>query len=260
MFLRRIVESFVVRNWSVVITELFVVIVGVFIGIQVSNWNDARIDKTRARSYLERIRADLDADIVNYRNRLQFWDAVSGYGAQALGYSETGSLGDRTEWDLLLAFFQASQLADFYTTSVTYDELKGAGELGLIEDLELRNLLAYYYTNADDPTLTERPAYREHVRGLVPLHIQSYIWSNCFRSNEFNIQVMIECKAPVDATDAAKVITAISSDKQLMSELRYWMSSMHVASIIGRDRIIFATDLRASIDAASIGVSANEKP
>jgi len=260
LFIRRIVENIRAQNLSIATIELLVVVVGVFIGIQVSNWNDARIDQSRAHSYLERIRDDLDADIVNYRDRLRFWAVVYEYGAQGLAYTDTGNLGDFAEWDQLLAYFQASQLAEFYTTQATYDELKSGGELGLIGDLELRNLLAYYYTAADNPVLTERPAYREHVRGLIPLHIQNYIWENCYASNEIGTQVMNECEAPVKVAGAAQLVAAISGDIQLMSELRYWMSTMHVAMIIGRDRIAFATRLRDSVDAEISGVPASETP
>jgi hypothetical protein len=35
-----------------------------------------------------------------------------------------------------------------------------------------------------------------------------------------------------------------------MNELRYWMSTMKVASRIGRDRIASAEDLRVKVDAA----------
>lgn len=249
-----------IRSLSVAAIDLFVVVVGVFIGIQASNWNDARLDQLRARSYHERIRADLDADIANYRVRLAFWEHVLEYGARGLGYAETGNLGNFTEWDLLLAYFQASQLDEFYTTQTTYDELKSGGELGLIGDLELRNSLAYYYTNANNPTLTERPAYREHVRGLIPLHVQVYIWENCYSSNDLGIQVMHECETPVDPGEAAQLLAAISGDKQLISELRFWMSTMRVALLIGGDRVAFATKIRDSIDAKTGGVPGSGNP
>lgn len=147
MVIRRILESLGSRNFSMFVVELLIVIVGVFIGLQVSNWNEARIDRNRAISYLERIRADVDADIVNYRDRLCFWEEVSAYGVAALGYANTADMGKLTWWDLLLACFQASQLAEFYATQSTCEELKSGGELGLIRDLELRNLLARYYTS-----------------------------------------------------------------------------------------------------------------
>lgn len=260
MVTHRIAASLKSQNYSNILIELFVVIIGVFLGIQVSNWNDSRIDQSRAHSYLERIRADLDADILNYRDRERFWEAVSRYGAIGLNYAETGKLEDLTEWDVLLAYFQASQLAQFYTTQTTYDELKSGGELGLIGDIALRNALAYYYTNANNPVLTERPAYREHVRGSIPLNIQNYIWEDCYASDELSIQKLIDCEAPVDAKESARLIAALSGDEPLMSELRYWMSTMYVALIIGRDRTTFATRLRDSINTQIAGESSVENP
>lgn len=236
------------------VVELLIVIVGVFIGLQVSNWNEARIDRNRAISYLERIRADVDADIVNYRDRLRFWEEVSAYGVAALGYANTAEMGELTWWDLLLAYFQASQLAEFYTTQSTYEELKSGGELGLIRDLELRNLLARYYTNADNPVLTERPVYREHIRAIVPLHVQNHIWENCY-SSDGETQRLIDCESPVGPGPAADLVEAISGNEQLMSELRYWMSTMRVAQIIGGDRVKLAEQLRRAVHEAIDGDS-----
>jgi hypothetical protein len=245
--IRRIVESLRTRNFSVFAAELIIVIVGVFIGLQVSNWNDARVDRVRAHSYLERIRNDLDADIVNYKDRLRLWDEVSAYGEQALSYANTGDQDGLTDWDLLLGYFQASQLAEFITTRSTYDELKSGGELGLILDPELRSRLASYYTNADNPVLSERPAYREHVRGLIPLHVQSYIWKNCY-SIRGESQIFEDCKAPRTQKDVADFIKVISKNTQLTSELRYWMSTMQVAIIMGIDRTSGAEQLRSLVN------------
>jgi len=203
----------------------------------VSNWNDSRIDRDRA---------DLVSDILNYQDRLRFWKEVSAFGSMGLTYARTGNMDGLTEWDLLLAFFQASQLAEFQTTRSTYDELKSGGELGLIRDLELRNLLASYYTNADNPVLSERPTYREHVRGLIPLNIQNYIWENCY-SSEGAFRSFLECEAPIEMTEAARLVDIISSNAQLISELRYWMSTMRVALIMGNGRTELAEQLNSIV-------------
>jgi hypothetical protein len=243
LIIRRIVESFRTRSFSVFAAELIVVVVGVFIGIQVSNWNDARLDRFRAHSYLERTRNDLDTDIINYGDRLKLWDQVSAYGALVLNHVNTGTEEELAEWDLLLAYFQASQMAEFITIRNTFDELKSGGELGLIRDLDLRNRLASYYLYADNTVLSERPAYREHVRGLIPLHVQSYIWTNCF-SIQGESQVLKDCDAPIEQKDAADLIEVISKNTKLTSDLRYWMSSMQVALIMANDRISTAEQLR----------------
>ena len=48
---------------------------------------------------------------------------------------------------------------------------------------------------------------------------------------------------------AARIVSAIRGDPKLMSELRYWMSTMQVVSIIGRDRTALARHLLSSVDA-----------
>jgi hypothetical protein len=258
MILRRLSQSLKEQNWTAIWIEFILLVSGVFLGIQVSNWNAERVDAARAHDYLERIRDDIEADIANYQDRLSFWGDVSSYGAKGLAYAETGEAKSVTQWDLLLAYFQASQVAEFYTTDATFEELKSAGELGLIKDTHFRYELAQYYSLGFNPLLTERPRYRENVRGIVPLEIQNYIWSNCYSTSTDSIQKMLPCKSPIDEQAAAVIVNSIRNDKTLMSELRYWMSSMHVAALYGKSRIKRATDLRADID-TMIGILPTEK-
>jgi hypothetical protein len=257
MILRRVIEHVKAQNWFAVAIDFVIVVVGVVIGIQVSNWNAARHDEARARSYLERIRGDLDADIANYGNRIEFWKKVSSYGAKGLAFADRGEAGGAGQWEMLLAYFQASQVAEFWTTQTTYDELKSAGELGLIADLDLRDRLAQYYTNAGNPALTERPKYREHVRGAIPLDVQLYIWENCYGSDSSGDQEFLSCAAPIDESRAAEIVRRLSSDAALMAELRYWMSTMHVATLIGRDRTASAGEVLKSVETA-LGVRPSE--
>jgi hypothetical protein len=248
MLLRRVIGHVRRQGWAAIAIDLVIVVVGVFIGIQAANWNESRASESRAHAYLERIHNDLEADIANYDNRMQFWNDVSDYGQTGLSYADNDNIGQRTQWDLLLAYFQASQVGEFWTTSTTYDELKSVGELNLIANLKLRNALARYYTEAGNPALTERPAYREHVRGVIPIDVQLYIWTRCYASNAMGEQDLRDCASPVSEARAAEIVNAIRSNRVLMSELRYWMSTMKVASMIGRDRATFAKQVRAAVD------------
>jgi hypothetical protein len=252
MLLRRVIEHLRKQQWTAIAIDFVIVVVGVFIGIQVANWNAERVDRQRADAYLERIHTDLETDLANYRDRMAFWGVVLDYGRQGLAYAETGDAGGVSQWQLLLSYFQASQVAEYYTTSATFDELKSAGDLSLIANVGLRNALAGYYTNAANPVLTERPAYRVHVRSIVPLDIQEYIWANCFRTTPTGQQSLVDCAAPVSEARAAAVVNAIRDDRALMGELRYWMSTMTVATNIGNDRVANATQLSEAV-AAEMG-------
>ncbi|MBU1188318.1 MAG: hypothetical protein KKC01_04730 [Gammaproteobacteria bacterium] len=251
MILRRLASAFRRQDWSTVAVEIMIVVLGVFIGIQVANWNDVRIDAGRAVAYLDRIDQDLDADLATLADRKDFWRQVSRYGETGLRYAQTGMADEASHWNVLLAYFQASQVAEFVTTQATYDELRSAGDLELISNLDVRNELASYYNFGAAPTVVERPAYREHVRGIIPMDIQSYIWDSCYESNDTG-QLMFECAAPVDDQTARAVINMLADNALLIEELRYWMSTMHVAQLIANDRVAAATALKRMIAAEGI--------
>ncbi|MDA3934624.1 MAG: hypothetical protein PF630_09930 [Gammaproteobacteria bacterium] len=236
------------QNWFAVGLDFLIVVFGVFIGFQVTIWNQDRQNNDRAEAYLERIGGDLDADLVGYAERGVFWADVSDYGATALAYANTGNAKGASQWELLLAFFQAGQIGEFFTRDTTYEELKSAGELGLIDNTDLRNQLANYYTNADNPALSERPRYREHIRGLIHFDIQLYIWENCYRTTSGVNQDMFACDSPIDEARAAEILGGLVQNTTLIEELRFWMSTMHVASIMGRDRSEFARRIRKALD------------
>ena len=248
MILRSITRHVESQNWFAVWLDLFIVVFGVFIGIQVANWNETRVDQQRTQGYLERISADLESDIDIIEARSEFWRQVAGYGAVGLKYTNTGDAGGHSNWELLLAYFQASQVAELLLSQSTFDELKSAGELRLIPNVDLRTGLARYYLFPASATVNQRPPYREHVRGLIPVDIQNYIWDFCYATNEVDNQQMLPCPSPIDEESAAKIVNTISTDVGLMNELRYWMSTEHVMGIIARGLSEGAAGLRQQVE------------
>jgi len=47
------------QDWTAVFLDFVIVVLGVFMGLQVQNWNEARLQQQTARVYVERIRDDL---------------------------------------------------------------------------------------------------------------------------------------------------------------------------------------------------------
>jgi hypothetical protein len=249
MIIRRIADAFRQQDWRSVAMETLIVLLGVFLGLQADNWNSAREDHARARGYLERIRNDLESDRASYTDRIRFWGTVADFGKIGLAYAETGDAGDRSQWELLLAYFHASQVAELLVVHTTYDELKSAGELGLIYDLPFRSRLAFYYTNADNVAFTERPDYRKHVRGIIPVDIQDYIWDHCFEEDPAGGQTLLDCPPPIDPARTAQLVERISRDEALMEELRYWVSAVRVAAIIADNGRVLVDALLVSVKA-----------
>ncbi|OGT60806.1 MAG: hypothetical protein A3E01_19685 [Gammaproteobacteria bacterium RIFCSPHIGHO2_12_FULL_63_22] len=60
MIVRRIVEHLKNQHWTSVLIELAIVVLGVFIGLQVDNWNQARGERAAETGYLSGLREDVD--------------------------------------------------------------------------------------------------------------------------------------------------------------------------------------------------------
>jgi hypothetical protein len=248
-------EGKTTRYFKYAIGEIVLVVIGILIALQINNVNESRIDKTRALSYLDRIVDNLETDKMNIKIRLKFWLQVSEFGKTALNYSSKGEKVNISDWEVLLSFFQASQLFEFITTKTTYDEITGAGELGLIQNIKIRSKIANYYTNSGNLALSERPIYREHIRGVFPIDIQYYIWESCYESNNFSEQVLINCTSPISPQQTKDLLKKITSNETLIQELRFWVSTLKVALVIATNQLKETTVLIEIIKAELMKVN-----
>jgi len=76
VILRRI-AAFRRQDWFTVTLETLMVVLGVFLGLQVNNWNEARADGERSREYLSRIRAELVADMTELERHSGLWQVAA---------------------------------------------------------------------------------------------------------------------------------------------------------------------------------------
>ncbi len=59
MILRRVIAHFRKQEWTAIGLDFLIVVVGVFVGLQVNNWNAGRVDRTDERIFLSRLHDDL---------------------------------------------------------------------------------------------------------------------------------------------------------------------------------------------------------
>ena len=67
MLPRRLLNHVRNQNWTAITVELLVVILGVFIGLQVDNWNQSRIENNDARSYYDRLIEDYAPTLLPFK-------------------------------------------------------------------------------------------------------------------------------------------------------------------------------------------------
>ncbi|VAV98828.1 hypothetical protein MNBD_ALPHA05-846 [hydrothermal vent metagenome] len=253
MISRRITEHVKAQNWFAVGIDFIIVVVGVFIGLQVSNWNDARADQVRAHEFLERLHSDLAGDASSIRVRIEFNEDVLGYANQALAYAEENPSVRNADWPTVLAFFQASQLFPYSSINATYDELRSAGELGLINNQNLRAALAVYYITGSGVQASYIirlvPEYRKTIRGLTPSVVMRHIWDKCHDESGFEQQRLLPCETPIPENQTQSILAAYLDNPDMLAQLRFWISTLITLQNLLAENEKIALDLAAQIEA-----------
>jgi hypothetical protein len=234
----RLVQRLREHDWMAAVIELVIVIAGILIALQVSNWNQDRIERARGDVYLRRIHADLQSDLANLASTRRFWHQVAAYQSAALAHHARGELVQGSQWKTLLAYYQASQIRPFELEDTSFAEMRDAGDLGLIRDERLRVGLAKYYrlggAGIQGQILRHDPVYRVQVRGLVPTEVQAYIWTHCYQLEGID-QRLIDCGPPIPESEAAAILATLRESNSLLQNLRYWATWLRVSTFVIED-------------------------
>lgn len=172
MILQRIGNSLRERDWFTVVLEIVIVVVGIFIGLQVDDWNEARKNASQERFYL----ALIETDITNMLAEL------SQYNADARGRFDTMSAavnalaacdtGDEAKAAVKFAL-ENYQIAPPPTyLGATYDEMVSTGALARIDDINLKQSIAYTFSQL--ARLNQRYA---DIRVSLPV-VDEIVWRN----------------------------------------------------------------------------------
>jgi hypothetical protein len=139
MILRRLGQAITEQNWFVVIVEVLVVVVGIFVGLQVDDWNAARHDKRDEQEILERLHAELLlGEELSRRVRSRRLDRLQ------IVMSASDVLFDRAGRNTLsdeeCIVLGSSNFFNINVPSLAaHNELVGTGRLGIIQDTPLRS-------------------------------------------------------------------------------------------------------------------------
>lgn len=225
MIVRRIREHLSRRDWLAVTLDLVVAILGVFIGIQVSNWNQVRGERMQSREDRRRLIADLDTNILDYRNRGEYFAAVQRHALAALAALEQppGTDGEA----LLIHAYQASQISPREAKHVTYDEIVASGRLTRLGPPALRDRVGNYYIalGAGQIILDYIPPYRERLRRAMPGAIQMRVRARCREQIDYLadgtalFRLAETCHLGLDPATVAEGVRAVRAMSEVTAEL-----------------------------------------
>jgi hypothetical protein len=199
MIPRRLYEHAKAHNWFAVAIDFVIVVVGVFIGIQVSNWNEERATRERGKAFSERLLNDLRLEARNYRNQVSYYKEVLAYAERAIASLEGAAAKDE---ELLINAYRASQYIYLTRHRAVYDELVSTGTIGLISDQKLRETAILLYTTTVSDDIREgamTSEFRTIFRRTVPAVVQRELLKKCGDQGSDQIGWTLDYPCALDA-------------------------------------------------------------
>lgn len=230
MIYKRVAARLQAQDWAAITIELSIVVVGVFIGTQVSNWNAARLE----RAETTRMLSQLQPQIAELRD---FLSSTHGYYATTRRYAGTALAGWKndptvSDNDFVIAAYQASQIAGLGTNGSTLASIFGADRLRSIDDPAIRRDLSWLVssdTSSIDQAAVDTP-YRQNVRRIIPVEIQDAIRSRCGDATEPGRPKVFllpnDCPLVIPASAAKAAAISLRAHPELANDLRG-----HVAAV-----------------------------
>jgi hypothetical protein len=232
MILRRLTENLRAQNWTAITIEFLIVVVGVFIGTQVANWNQQRLEKQATERMLAQLVPELGAELEFFDNSKRYYSTSRRYADQAfLGWKEPGRMRDS---DFVIAAYQASQITGIAINPDSWSLTFGGEQLRNIKDPKIRRNLEVVLTADYTPvefTAVATP-YREQVRRVIPIEIQDDIRRECGDRNVKGnygvlfIDLPASCGLKIEPAKAAAIAAALRRRTDLVGELHWHLAAV----------------------------------
>lgn len=223
MIFSRFAQHLKQQQWTATFIELAIVILGVFIGLQVNNWNQAQVDARLGQDYVKRLTRDLKENLDGVQAQVAYYTAV------ADSVRKTDALLSSADPDprlLIVNAYRASEIIYVAPVRATWDQIVSSGHLGLLPRAAVDSGLSQYYAFDVARSVYDMGVdseYRKLVRGIIPLGMQIAMRAGCsdVRNRRGNITGFAKhCQFAADPAALAKVAAALRSDPAVAADLR----------------------------------------
>jgi hypothetical protein len=248
MILRRVIEHVRDQNWTAIAIDFCIVVIGVFVGIQVANWNEARADEQRGSDYVARLASDLGQDLASRT-------ALVAYYADVLASVErTDALLADPQSDpqeLVVAAYRASEINYQPASRATWDVIVSAGDVGLLpRDAAGYSADYFAFDSALDAFgVLSDSDYRRSVRTTIPLAVQKALRAGCSDVRNEAQQItgfMAQCVLDIEPATIVATAAALRADPAVRANLRYQYSEVYSSHAnIGGDVVAIRRSLAA---------------
>jgi hypothetical protein len=200
--LLRIAEHLRTQNWTAIAIDFVIVVLGVFVGIQVANWNDERRTQQREAEFIARLHVDFERIDARLTEDGERWERNLESSKRLLSDLAARRLHGtwrRNESAMLVDLNNITSTRSAAPRAATYVEMQSAAQLGILRDTRLRDALRDYDVLANraaglHATLVQRTEpFRIHLvshltfdAGLTRESLREQVASGATRADYFD--------------------------------------------------------------------------
>lgn len=225
MIIRRIREQAVKHSWFGVAVDIGILIIGIFLGLQANNWNDARIERGEADQYRSQIISSLRANESDMLARASFYRQVRSHALAALEvlHDPRSHPGEAFLVDAYLATDTNRRPLE----RAAYDEMVGSGIGRDSIGLETRSKMAAYYAQVpqfNENVLSITP-YKDRLRRSMIYSVQQRIAERCgdlVRTLPTGVQIVsmpVHCSVGLEHATVAAAVARLKATDELDFDL-----------------------------------------
>ena len=259
MVIRSIREHVAAHNWFAVAIDLAIVVLGVLIATQVSNWNESRLEAEQGRSYRARLIDELDFNTRQHRAQQAYYIKARDHGIAALATLRSPQVNDPARF--LIDAYQLTQIDSSPSKSYIYNEMISAGLVSRLGDDRVQEAASDYYVqvSTNDRVNQQTFPYREIIRAIVPFDIQSEIQQKCgdipiyYRKRVIGIRLQEPCIARFDPALAFETATAIRREPNIERDLVRYIGAINERLASFESSLLIAADLKRALSSSEQG-------
>ncbi|MEP2024470.1 MAG: hypothetical protein ABJH98_13760 [Reichenbachiella sp.] len=190
--MRKIADTFK-RKWSEYILEIIVIVLSIFGGLELENWNENRKEKQALKNYLEKIATNIKEDIIVAQNMLESRKDHSDLCADATEMIANRDFTSEAQSTITNAVFVMIIEQPLNYNRSGFESLKSSGYLQHLDNPKVEELIYEYY-NASDKVIFEENSLQIWANDLdLQLHKSGFFsqWIELEARPNQNIQEVL---------------------------------------------------------------------
>ncbi len=246
MLLRRITEHVNAQNWTAVGLVFVIVVVGVFIGIQVANWNDTRADHALEQEYIQRLYADMNGSLEDYKDNDNWDQRRIETQTIILKSLSQGTLAQEDRNDFAEGLTFLGRHNPIRRRWGTVEELQSKGNIAILRDVGLRTKIAAIDADYDraNRIISESAAQVRDLRTIAMQYFEPVTYG-------FDVQGAAEANYDFEAMIADRIFVNNIANIQVLSQAIVFFTDDHMEEIASlRDDLAILLEIEMPVEAS----------